>query len=444
MVSKVLSKRGYVVKKKDLTKSEILQIKRGLTVTPQVINIYSFTKPESYEIYRENNKKVYMPRFFGIDNFGEPDVDKLNKNIEERDDMVFNGQLRDYQKNITDIMYKGIKKDGGGILTAGCGRGKTVMAIYLACKFKMKTLVIVHTGFLITQWKQTIQKFTNCTIGTIRQKKFDVNHPFTIGMLQSISKKDYDKKEMEKFDLVIFDEVHHVSARTFSKSLFKAMGKYMLGLPATPKRKDGLSKVFHWYIGKILYKDEVERKDTVIINTIEYDYPTMREYKTMKGFRDSSRMNKKNSEIFDRNQMIVNEIIKKIRLDDKERYILVVSRFVNHLKLLKDMTDDLQICTTGLYIGGMKEWMLEESKTKDVMFATYNMVAEAFDNKRLNTLVMVTSLSNSNDIEQCVGRVRREMNPVKPRIIYDIIDDNLKYQYKNREKVYKKQNFIIN
>ena len=45
----------------------------------------------------------------------------------------------------------------------------TVIALYLACHFKVKTLVIVHKTFLLNQWLERIKQFTNSSIGIIKQ-----------------------------------------------------------------------------------------------------------------------------------------------------------------------------------------------------------------------------------------------------------------------------------
>ena len=73
-------------------------------------------------------------------------------------------------------------------------------------------------------------------------------------MLQSISMKDYPDDMFDCFQFSIIDECHHIAAEVFSKSLPKIACLYNLGLSATPKRKDGLSKVFEWYLGDMVYQ----------------------------------------------------------------------------------------------------------------------------------------------------------------------------------------------
>ena len=88
-----------------------------------------------------------------------------------------------------------------------------------------------------------------------------------IAMLQSLSMKEYPMSLFEDFGFTIIDEVHHISAEVFSRALFKVVTRNMLGLSATVKRKDGLTKVLKWFVGPIIfstnkkndYQVEVER-----------------------------------------------------------------------------------------------------------------------------------------------------------------------------------------
>ena len=89
-------------------------------------------------------------------------------------------------------------------------------------------------------------------------------------MLQSLSMKDYSNKIFRSFGLTVFDEVHHMSAEVFSRALFKIVTKKMLGLSATMKRSDNLSKVFKMFIGPIVYTKKREGGDGVHVQAIDY------------------------------------------------------------------------------------------------------------------------------------------------------------------------------
>ena len=129
------------------------------------------------------------------------------------------------------------------------------MGINIAHKQKVKTLVIVHKTFLLNQWKERFEQFTNAKVGIIQQNKIDVDgKDVVIGMLQSIAKEKYDQDIFRDFGLVIFDEAHHAPSKFFSKALPIISCKKTLFLTATPKRSDSLEKVLYWYFGDIIYK----------------------------------------------------------------------------------------------------------------------------------------------------------------------------------------------
>ena len=174
--------------KKNLSLGEIDKIKNDLTVKAFLPN--TLIKTEPFPIYRESIGKIYVPRFYGENNYGIANSTKLvNYNSI---DLSFNGELRDYQVAIVNKYIKHVNtipsRGGGGLLEIGCGKGKTVMALRIISLLKVKTLVIVHKGFLLNQWVERINQFLpNARIGKIQGPHFDIeNKDIVIGMLQSL------------------------------------------------------------------------------------------------------------------------------------------------------------------------------------------------------------------------------------------------------------------
>ncbi len=260
------------------------------------IKIYFNVTPKSNYDDNENDKEKSFDVFFSDDNylvlpkFVSNLVLNLKTHIQENNinykrilfqikkyaykktlsDFSFNGKMRENQILVINSFYEKLglnpenptnysnnKTCKGGILKLGCGIGKTNIAIYLSHKLKLKTLVIVHKEFLMDQWIERYKGLTNAKIGIIRQDKVDIKgKDVVIGMLQSISMKDYDQEIFNEFGLVVYDEVHHVASKVFSQALMKTSAEYTLGLSATPERSDGLFKVIKWHIGDILYSME--------------------------------------------------------------------------------------------------------------------------------------------------------------------------------------------
>ncbi len=114
-----------------------------------------------------------MPKCYGIEKFGFPIEDKLNNGI-DCPNLIFNGKLRDIQQAPVEAFIDNVinKKKLGGIISVPCGFGKTIMAIYIACYFKKKTLFISHKDFLNEQFINSIKTFVpNARIGKIKQSK---------------------------------------------------------------------------------------------------------------------------------------------------------------------------------------------------------------------------------------------------------------------------------
>ncbi len=439
MKKSILNHRGYVLSKSELTKEELSKLKNKLTVKPFLGDYENENdNSEEFQVYTETEKKITVPRYYGIKKFGKP------KKIEfsgEDSNFEFNSKLRDYQNNIVDTCYTEITEKGGGLLSVGCGRGKTVMAIYLAHKLKAKTLVVVHKTFLQDQWLERIKQFTNARIGVIRQDKVEVeNKDIVIAMIQSLSMRDYDMEIFNKFKFVIYDEAHHCASKIFSKSLYKTGANYTLALSATPDRPDGLKKVMDWYLGPTIYMEKRKPNKQVLAKVFKYTTDNklfvekcIYNRKTQSNKPHMPTMINNLVAIDERNTHILN-IINQLR-KFPERKILILSGRRDHLKFLKDSVDEqIKIdiennkmeeneCRTYYYLGGMKEQARKESETKgDILFATYDMAHEGLDIDRLNTVILSTPKKN---IIQSVGRIMRkilEKGDLRP-IIIDFSDE---------------------
>ena len=95
-----------------------------------------------------------------------------------------------------------------------------------------KTLIIVHKTFLINQWRKRLEQYLpTAKIGLIQQSTIDIeDKDIVIGMLHSLSMKDYDIEIFEDFGFCVIDEVHHLGAQVFSKIFKKVNMDYMCGL----------------------------------------------------------------------------------------------------------------------------------------------------------------------------------------------------------------------
>ena len=436
-----LGQKGYSILKSELSVEEQIKIREELNVGAYMPK--SIVQQAKFPVYRESPQKLYIPRYYGIKNYGKP----ASYKITDGDDinLPFNGELRDYQINIVNTFMKSADKgDGGGLLEVPCGRGKTICALNIISKIKKKTLVIVHKGFLLNQWVERIEQFLpNARIGKIQGQIIDIeDKDIVIGMLQSLSMKDYPCEIFSSFGLTVVDEVHHIAAEVFVRSLFKIVTPYVLGLSATMQRKDGLTKVFKMFLGDIIYKEKRDGNDKVIVkahtfltndedfNEVKYDYRGNPAYSTM-----ISKLCTFNP----RNEYIIKIIIDTLSQNENQQ-LMILAHNKNLLTYFYKGLEHRGFDSIGYYVGGMKEKDLKISETKKIIIATYAMASEALDIKTLTTLVMATP---KTDVTQSVGRILRTKH-IQPLVI-DIVDnhDLFQNQWNKRLTYYMKENYQV-
>jgi len=212
LINSYIGNKGYSIYKISLNDNIIEFIKKELTVKPFMQS--SIVQPNSFPIYLESDKKIYVPRFWGINIFGNPKTlkIKMGKSI----DLKFNGELRDYQKTVMDSYLKAIKfgskeeenSEGSGLIELGCGLGKTVLGLKIIQVLRKKTIIFVHKTFLKNQWIERIKQYLpDARIGTIQGQIIDIeDKDIVIAMIQSISMKSYPDNLFDEFGFSCFDE----------------------------------------------------------------------------------------------------------------------------------------------------------------------------------------------------------------------------------------------
>ena len=441
-----LGPKGYTIYKSDLNDAQIQFIKDSLTVKPVTPGIV-LAATTTFPAYRESTQKLYVPRCFGITHFGEPKATKIPPGDDI--DVPFVGTLRDYQREVVDAYVKATDDPvacSGGLVNLPCGYGKTTVSLNIVSVMRKKTLIIVHKEFLLNQWVERIQQYLpTAKIGRIQGSTIDIEgKDIVIGMLQSLSMKDYDDAIFSSFGLLLIDEVHHIGSEVFSCALFKIITQYTLGLSATMNRKDGTTYVFKMFLGDIVYKIAEKTQRHVQVRAIHYqggnaDPAFARVEYDFRGNPAYSTMISKLCAYTPRSEFII-RVIQDMFAENGEQQIMVIAHNKNVLTYIHDAIEARAIATVGYYVGGMKESALKTTEGKQVVIATYAMAAEALDIKTLCTLIMVTP---KTDIEQSVGRILRSDHEMP--VVVDIVDshDPFQKQWAKRKTFYKKENYRI-
>lgn len=470
LVGSYLSKYGYVVRKDSITNDEINILKTELVAKPLQDSKYLSKMTSTYPIYIETKNKLYIPKMYGINRYGKPKKCMSNYIGKQWDDtnLTFNGILFENQKDPVNALLNACKENGGGILKAGTGTGKTYMSINVLSQLKTKTIIVVNKIPLMHQWKSELEcLIPGISIGIIQgQKTVQVEgSDVVIAMLQSLARVEYPDSLFEDFGLAIFDEIHNTSSRVFSKVLSKLCCKYTIGLSATPNRSDGCEYVFKYHIGDIVYNSNSKRNGLPpILNMISIDSSEYKEINVVNKMTGQSQIQYTSmlSELtlMPKRNKIILEIIRDLVIREG-RKILVLSDRREHLKQLKNIMDnDLAISFTyGLFLGQMKQTELARSRSSQVILATFSAFGEGVSEKDLDTLILITpkkfighlknSTKNENGkLEQIVGRIFRKDHIEKNPLIIDLQDNFSVYknQSHQRRMFYKQyfKNSIVN
>jgi superfamily II DNA or RNA helicase len=406
----------YRVSESQFSRDELARHKRTLTMIP-VETAFSSQSDTKFEAFESKNGIFAVPRFYGIQNWGEPCEDKTSLG-ETLPDYVFGGKLNDVQQTACDATISSLQKNGnGGMLVLPCGYGKTVCSLYIANILKRKTLILVHKAFLVEQWQERATQFVpGCSIGKIQQNVVDADADFVICMLQSLCKRDYDTNIMKSFGTVIIDESHHMAAPVLHKALRKVHCKYILSLSATPDRKDGLTPLLFWSMGPICYKIERKPEDTMV-SCMLYDGGKRKEIK-QNGIICIPLMLNALVNDWHRNSIIAERVFKMFH---DGRSIIVLTDRIKQLQILYKMLSEknIQHQDMGFYIGTTSSNERAISSTKRIIMSTYSMAKEGLDIPRLDALVLATP---KGDIVQAAGRIQRKCPSKKIPLIIDIID----------------------
>jgi len=422
--------------------SSELALKKALTVRP-----FSIVKPQfqpKYPVYHEDKKYLYLPKHFGIERYGQV---PSQRDVPETPEVhwQFAGSIRPAQIPVVNSFL--FPEPHDGIISLHTGGGKTVCALYIASRLRVPTLVIVHNSFLRDQWIDRVKAFLpNARIGRVQADVCDVaDKDIVIVMLQTLSMKELNVDVFKPIGLVIVDECHHIASEVFVQALPKVTSKYMLGLSATPDRKDKLMYAIHWFLGPLLYKsetgDSVDTKVSVEVYEYQNDDPVFNEIVTSsQGMVSVPIMVNKLTACEDRTAWLC-RIIDDVM--DTDRQMLVLSDRVQHCEdLLAGLTPELQEKACILSTSVKSDVRTEYCKTKAILIATYSMCKEGFDVATLNTLLMATPRP---DIDQIVGRILRveKKGRVVHPLIVDIVDPQFRRQFGQRNSLYKKREYRV-
>lgn len=401
--------------------------------------------------------------FFKSNEIATTLVDK--RTVGEPIEVAFKGNLRAEQ---TDAV-KSLLVHSNGTLHATTAFGKTVAGIALIADRKVNTLILVHTKALLDQWRERLESFLDFNIiepvqpkGRGRKKKFkkfgalsstenNLNGKIDIALIQSCLEEDGVKPFVKDYGMVIVDECHHISAVNYEQVLRTVNARYVYGLTATPKRKDGHHPIIFMQCGTIRYaSDAKQQQETQNFQRILLPrFTSYREVSNEK--KNFSRIVAEIAENETRNQLIVDDV--KTALAEG-RTPLILSNLTTHINTLTELCHPL--CNNIIRLVGSesektKRATMERLKETPpdeplLVIATGKYIGEGFDLPRLDSLFLTLPNSWEGIIAQYAGRLHRYYIGKEDVRIYDYVDLRVpvcESMYRKRLSAYKKQGYGI-
>ena len=368
--------------------------------------------------------------------------------------IAFNGVLSPGQQTAVDT----ITEHDIGVLVAPPGAGKTVMGCALIAKRKMSTLILVHRMPLLEQWRHQVGVFLGLSpkeIGIFGGQRKKATGNIDIGMLQTFSKMIDAEDLLNQYDQIIIDECHHIPAVSFENVLKKCRARHVVGLTATPYRKDGHQAIIHMQCGPIRH----EMKDTNAALLMKKVIVRETSFKMPPGSASQPPIHEVWESLVndqERSMLIAQDIASVL---EAGRFPLVISERTQHLELLllecQKLLKDSQ-ARAFVLIGGLgkkaRAAILSEiqeairTMKKAFLLATGSFIGEGFDLPELDTLMIAMPVSFKGKLIQYAGRLHRTSQGKKDVLIYDYLDTQSGLtvsMFKKRLIAYKKMEYRI-
>ena len=335
----------------------------------------------------------------------------------------FSGTLRPDQEAAVAAMLD----HDAGVLCAPTAFGKTVTAAAIIARRGVNTLVLVHRTELLKQWQVRLAAFLDVgkdVIGVIGGGKNKPTGQIDIAVMQSLSRQGEVDSLVESYGQVIVDECHHVGAASFDAILRRAKAKHVVGLTATPIRRDGQQPIIFMQCGPIRHKaaQPLDAPHDLAVTPQFIDSPIALLQEA--GIQDVFRHLAQDAA---RTAAIASAITDAFR---QGRKVLALTERTEHIDAIRTALAD-QVPEPFVLHGRMsKKQRAALIATLDalspeaprVLLATGKLVGEGFDHPPLDTLVLAMPVSWKGTLQQYAGRLHREhVSKTDVRII-DFVD----------------------
>ena len=404
----------------------------------------------------EHDDKLVLPR--GTLHDIEKLVSKAGGKIEVIDrrpapataDLSFIGALTATQSTAVDA----ILGHEHGVLVAPPGAGKTVMACAAIARRSTPTLILVHRKQLLDQWSDRLQNFLGLSKNEIHVlgKARYPDAPVALGMFPTLARSEFPEALFAKYGHVIIDECHHVPAASFEAAMKCCTARYILGLTATPNRKDGLQKILFLQCGPIRHRIDLDHSEeqsrTVFVREFSLRLPAEKDRLPIHQIWEHL------IQSGERNRAIASDVSSAL---EEQRFCALLSDRKEHLNALESLLREKWPEESIYRIDGSTKQKLRtailgnlRSKASEgrafALLATASLLGEGFDMPELDTLFLAMPISFKGRLIQYAGRLHRFSEKKKSVRIYDYVepDNPLTAQmYRKRTAAYREMGYSI-
>jgi superfamily II DNA or RNA helicase len=319
-----------------------------------------------------------------------------------------------------------------GVLSAATAFGKTVVGAWLIAARGVSTLVLVHRRQLMDQWRERLAAFLDvppAEIGLIGGGRMRPTGAIDVGVIQSLNKKGVVADLVADYGQVIVDECHHLSAFTFEGVMREVKARYVVGLTATPVRRDGHQPIITMQCGPIRYRTEAKSQAAerpfdhgVVIRSTAFTLPAANGEPGIQAVYSALAADP------DRNALIVHDVLAAVGAG---RSPLVLTERTDHRdRLAATLAESLArvfVMSGGMGTRARRAIADALAATPDdaprVLVATGRCVGEGFDDARLDTLFLAMPVAWRGTLQQYAGRLHRAHAGKAEVLIYDYVDE---------------------
>lgn len=410
------SDKAYITDNLYLPKSQIR--------SQGVINSLTYEKG-AVKAWSETDSHLIVPRHYVKEerypNFTFPFIDLRPKNFPY---VVIDSKIT-WRNHGQRSAFQAMMQNDNGVLNLNTGKGKTVIALQRIVEARRPALIVVHNSYLKEQWIERIHQLLDLgenRIGTIEGNKMDWRHPITICMIMTLSNR-INKNALPEgfrdwFGLVIYDEVHHLSAPVFSSTANICLGN-RYGLSATPKRADGMDSLVKYHLGDIFYEDM--SYDLIPEIKIIETHAVIKETRFDNLFSQITKLTKSKYALGTRYNLLK-------ELYDRGRKIIAISSRLQMMEELAGRFPEEDVCIINAECPIKDRTRLV--REKKLIFAIGRLGLEGLDDDNIDTLVFLTPVGGDdtvgesgkeylgNQIRQGFGRVLRDNGKEKKPEVY--------------------------